>query len=99
LVTLTWPNGETPINLCLSRGLEAVQESLRKQGKPLLQVSERTLTAQLGASGWLLDENNQPMDKEAKGVKTKQITVGGDRKRCVRMRIGGCGVRPIFKLT
>ncbi len=39
---------ETPINLCLSQALEAVQESLRKQGRPLLQVTERTLTRAQG---------------------------------------------------
>jgi hypothetical protein len=54
----------------------------------LLQVSERTLTAQLGASGWLLDENNQLLDKNGKDVKTEQLKLGGESRRCVRMLIG-----------
>ena len=78
---------ETSINLCLSQALEAVQESLRS--KPSFTPGLRANAhAQLRASGWLLDENNQPLAKDGKGCKTKQLTIGGERRRCVRIRIG-----------
>ena len=64
-----------------------------------LQVSERSLTAQLTASAWLLDENNQPIDKDGKGCKSKQLTLGGERKRCVRIRIGSiCPANKVLDL-
>jgi hypothetical protein len=79
---------DTAINLSIPPALAAVQDSLRRQGRPPLNVSERTLITQLTADGLLLDEDNEPLDKNDKGVKTKQYRIDGERSRCVRIRIG-----------
>ena len=79
---------ETPINLCLALALAQVQVTLAKQGKPQLSVSEKTLIAQLTDAGLLLDEENKVLTKDAKGVKSKQCSLDGKRKRYVRIRVG-----------
>ena len=62
--------------------------TLGRQGKLQLSVSEKTLIAQVSDAGLLLDEDNQLLTKDAKRVKSKQCTLGGQRKRYVRIRIG-----------
>ena len=43
---------------------------------------------QLTADGLLLDEDDRPLDKNEKGVKSKQHRIDGKRSRCVRIKIG-----------
>src|SRR5262249_13185032 len=52
------PEGDEVVELSVAMALRAVQPSLRQQGKPPLQVSERTLIAQLEAGGLLVDGDN-----------------------------------------
>ena len=62
------------VELSLAMALQAVQRSLRQQGKPALQVSEKTLIAQLEAEGLLLD-------RASRSDRTRSVREPG-RGRC-----------------
>jgi hypothetical protein len=68
--------------------LQAVQRSLRQQGKPPLQVSEKTLIAQLEADGLLLDRANRPFASGLPGGKSRQVRIERKRVRVIRMKLG-----------
>ena len=67
--------------------LQAVQRSLRQQGKPPLQVSEKTLIAQLEAEGLLLDRDNRPIAPGQGGNRSRQVRIERRRVRVIRMRL------------
>lgn len=65
--------------------LEAVQESLRKQGRPALPTTPRALLEQLAADGKLLDEHGHPVGPEGQGRKTRSVSLGGSTCRAFRI--------------
>jgi hypothetical protein len=67
------------VELSVAMALQAVQRSLRQQGKPPLQVSERTLIAQLEADGILLDRDNRPIAPGCAGNRSRQVRI--ERRR------------------
>jgi hypothetical protein len=60
--------------------LEAVQESLRKQGRPALRVTERGLLDQLRQAGYLLGADGRPLAGNA--PPTRNVRVGGQQAKC-----------------
>jgi hypothetical protein len=75
------------VELSMAMALQAVQRSLRQQGKPPLQVSEKTLIAQLHADGLLLDKGNQPAAPGRGGKHSHQVRIERRRVRVIRMRL------------
>ncbi len=67
--------GERVVELSLAMALQAVQRSLRQQGKPAIQISEKTLIAQLEADGLLLDRANRPIAPGQSGGKSRQVRI------------------------
>ena len=67
--------------------LQAVQRSLRQQGKPPLQVSEKTLISQIEAEGLLLDRDNRPVVPGRGGNHSRQVRIERRRVRVIRMRL------------
>ena len=67
--------------------LQAVQRSLRQQGKPPLQVSEKTLIAQLEAEGLLLDRADRPIAPGHGGKHSRQVRIERKRVRVIRMKL------------
>lgn len=82
--------------IATSMAMEAVHESLRRQGKPALPVTERTLLDQLAQAGVLLDEQNQPLSAEAGGERTRLARIEGtSRHRVFRISLANLsGVSP-----
>jgi hypothetical protein len=70
------------INLPLA--LEAVQESLRRRGRPELRVTEPTLLAQLVEDGQLVDAEGKPVTS-ATPAKTEAMRIGGSSLRAARI--------------
>jgi hypothetical protein len=70
------------INLPLA--LEAVQESLRRRGRPELRVTEPTLLAQLAEDGKLVDAAGKPVTS-ATPKKTKAVRIEGASLRAARI--------------
>ncbi len=81
------PDGGRVVELSVAMGLQAVQRSLRQQGKPPLQVSERTLIAQLEADEFLLDRENRPIRPGHGGNRSRQVRIERRRVRVIRMRL------------
>ena len=79
---------EAVVEVSLAMALQAVQRSLRQQGKPPLQVSEKTLIAQLEAEGLLLDRAGRPIVAGQAGNRSHQVRIERRRLRVVRMRLG-----------
>jgi len=75
------------LDLSLVLALQAVQRSLRQQGKPPLRVSEKTLIAQLEAEGLLLDKSSQPIQPGKPGKKSRQVRIDQKRVRVIRMKL------------
>jgi hypothetical protein len=75
------------VELSLAMALQAVQRSLRQQGKPPLQVSEKTLIAQLEAEGLLLDRDNRPVAPGSAGNRSRQVRIERKRVRVIRMKL------------
>jgi hypothetical protein len=73
------------VELSLVMALQAVQRSLRQQGKPPLQVSEKTLIAQLEAEGLLLDKTGRPIAPGQPGNKSRQVRIERKRVRVIRL--------------
>ena len=67
--------------------LQAVQRSLRQQSKPAIQISEKTLIAQLEAEGLLLDRANRPIAPGQSGGKSRQVRIDRKRVRVIRMKL------------
>jgi hypothetical protein len=66
--------------------LGAVQEALRRQGRPLLQITEQTLLEQLCADGRLLNGQGQALTPDSSESPTQQVRVNGQRVRCFVIR-------------
>jgi hypothetical protein len=64
------------------RAREAVNESLRKQARRPVQVSDRALLAQLRQDGWLLDAQGQPLPAEGEEDPTSRTRLEGHQVRC-----------------
>lgn len=75
--------GEAIFEIATSMAMEAVQGSLRRQGKPDLPVTERTLLDQLAQAGVLLDAQNQPLPPEGGGNRTRVQRLEGGRRHNV----------------
>ena len=67
--------------------LQAVRRSLRQQGKPAIQISEKTLIAQLAAEGLVLDRANRPISPGQSGTKSRQVRIERKRVRVIRMNL------------
>ena len=80
-------DGEEVVELSVAMALRAVQPSLRQQGKPPLQVSEKTLISQLEAEGLLLDRDNRPIVPGRGGNHTRQVRIERRRVRVIRMKL------------
>ena len=79
--------GERVVELSLAMALQAVQRSLRQQGKPAIQISEKTLIAQLEAEGLLLDRANRPIAPGQSGTRSRQVRIERKRVRVIRMKL------------
>jgi hypothetical protein len=75
------------VELSVAMALQAVQRSLRQQGKPPLQVSEKTLIAQRHADKLLLDRDNQPAVPGRGGTHLHQVRIERRRVRVIRTRL------------
>ena len=71
----------------LPLALEAVQESLRRRGRPELRVTEPTLLAQLAEDGKLVDAEGKPVTS-ATPKKTKAVRIEGASLRAARIPAG-----------
>jgi hypothetical protein len=78
---------EPVVELSVAMALQAVQRSLRQQGKPPLQVSEKTLIAQLEAEGLLLDQGNRRVVPGRGGNHSRQVRIERRRVRVIRMKL------------
>ena len=65
--------------------LAAVQDHLRRQGKPPLAVSEKALIQQLAGDGKLLDKDNQPIAPESGGDHTWAANLAGATRNVFRI--------------
>jgi hypothetical protein len=81
------PGAEGVAELSVALALGAVQRSLRQQGKPPLQVSEKTLIAQLKAEGLLLDGANRPIEPGRGGHRSRQVRIERRRVRVIPIRL------------
>jgi hypothetical protein len=79
--------GDQVVELSVAMALQSVQRSLRQQGKPPLQISEKTLIAQLAAEGLLLDRHNRPALPGRGGTHSHQVRIERRRVRVIRMRM------------
>ena len=77
-------NGVRPefCQISMPLALEAVQNSLKTQGRPLLSMTDKTLLDQLSQDGKLLAPDGQPLANNAKGSLVKRVRVNKDRPRC-----------------
>lgn len=73
------------LDICTSLALEVVQESLRKQGRPPLPATARSLPDQLAADGKLLDRDGRAIDPEARGGKTHDAKLQGSTRKAFRI--------------
>jgi hypothetical protein len=80
-------DGDRVVELSMAMALQAAQRSLRQQGKPPLQVSEKMLIAQLHAEELLLDRDNQPVVPGQGGTHSRQVRIGQRRVRVIRMKL------------
>ena len=80
-------DGGQVVELSVAMGLQSVQRSLRQQGKPPLQVSEKTLISQIEAEGLLLDRDNRPVVPGRGGNHSRQVRIERRRVRVIRMRL------------
>jgi hypothetical protein len=78
---------ERVVELSLAMALQAVQRSLRQQGKPSIRISEKTLIAQLEAEGLVLDRANRPIAPGQSGAKSRQVRIDRKRLRVIRMNL------------
>ncbi len=79
--------GDRVVELSLAMALQAVRRSLRQQGKPAIQISEKTLIAQLEAEGLLLDRANRPIAPGQPGDKSRQVRIERKRLRVIRINL------------
>jgi hypothetical protein len=80
-------DGEEIVELSVAMALRAVQPSLRQQGKPPLQVSEKTLISQLEAEGLLLDRDNRPILPGGGGNRSRKVRIERRRVRVIRVML------------
>ena len=72
--------GSEIFDIATSMAMEEVQTSLRRQGKPELRITERTLIDQLVEAGVLLDQQNLPIAPNVRGERTRLQRLEGDRR-------------------
>jgi hypothetical protein len=75
-------DGGQVVELSVAMALQSVQRSLRQQGKPPLQVSEKTLISQIEAEGLLLDRDNRPVVPGRGGAVTIRGRCGSSEGGC-----------------
>jgi hypothetical protein len=73
------------VELSIALALQAVNRSLRQQGRPALQVGEKTLIGQLEAEGLLVDREGRPVAAGEPGVKSRQVRIERRRVRVIRL--------------
>src|SRR5262249_459825 len=73
------------VDIRTSRAMEAVQESLKKQGRKPLQMTDRALLAQLRQDGWLLAKDGEPLNASGRDGSTFQIRIAGEQGRGFRV--------------
>jgi hypothetical protein len=74
--------GDRHFEIFTAAALEAVQESLRRQGMPPLAASPRALLEQLASDGRVLDAEGRPL---AQGRRTHNVTLGGRTRKAFRV--------------
>ena len=73
-------------DISTSLALGAVQDALRKQGKPPLAATEKALIGQMVGDGKLLDKENQPIPPQSGGDHTWAVKVAGATRNVFRIR-------------
>lgn len=75
------------IKLSIPFARAAVQEQLRREGRPELLITDRTLIEQLASLGCLLDpDSQQPITEGYVGERTKKARIGGKSVNAVCIR-------------
>jgi hypothetical protein len=74
-------SSELMFAISTSRALEAVQESIRRQGRKPLQMTDRALLRQLQQDSWLLGPDGQPLPVDSQDEVTRRIRVEGSQCR------------------
>jgi hypothetical protein len=72
--------------LSIPFAMSAVQEQLRSERRPELQIGARTLLDQLASLGYLLDPDDQPISKGQPGERTTKARIGGESVNAARIR-------------
>jgi hypothetical protein len=70
------------LEISTRQAFEAVQNSLRRQGRPLLKISDKALLAQLLHDGWLLGPDGQPVSSASSVEPTQRTRLDGRQVRC-----------------
>jgi hypothetical protein len=65
--------------------LAAVQEHLRRQNRPPLNISTKALIQQFASKGMLLDSFGEPIKPEASGERTRTVKLGKQTKSVFRI--------------
>lgn len=99
LVGRVIPDGEhCSVEIWTSAAREQVQESLRRQGRQQLKVTERALLSEMVEAGLLVDEHNMPITVDSETNATRPISIEGRSRRAFRIRgetlaelVGGSG--------
>ena len=80
------PNGPPDaFDIVTSLALGAVQDLLRRQGKPPLAATEKALIQQMAGDGKLLDKENNPILPETGGDHTWAAKVAGETRNVFRI--------------
>jgi hypothetical protein len=66
-------SSEPMFAISTSRAMEAVQESIRRQGRKPLQMTDRALLRQLQQDGWLLGPDGQPLPVDSQEEPTRRV--------------------------
>jgi hypothetical protein len=88
------PDGGHPevVEISASRAMAAVQESLRKQGRPELRISEGALYDELIAKGLLLDNAGKVMTPDHGGPRSYNKRLDGGQIRLARIPASALGL-------
>ncbi len=79
------PEQGSAFDIVTSLALGAVQDSLRKQGKPPLAATEKALVRQMAGDGKLLGKDFQPIPPESGGDHTWAVKLEGASRNAFRI--------------
>ena len=84
-VNPTHPGQAPAFDIVTTLALAAVQEHLRRQGKPPLPATDKALIQQMAGDGKLLDKENNPILPESGGDHTWAAKVAGETRNVFRI--------------